>query len=75
MRDLYFAELFHPLLTLFLLLEQFAFPGNVPPVAFRRHILAEGGNGFTGYDAGTDGSLDRDFELMLRDFFFKAFNE
>ncbi len=41
LRDFHFTELLHAFLTLFLLLEQFAFSGNVAAVAFRCHVLAE----------------------------------
>jgi hypothetical protein len=41
LRDVDLPELAHLFLTLFLLVEKFAFPGNVAAIALRRHVFAQ----------------------------------
>ena len=58
------AELPHPELAFFLLVQQFALAGNVAAVTFGRYVFAQGGNGFARNDPTADGRLDRNFEQM-----------
>src|SRR4029079_12855236 len=71
LRNAHLPDHFHPLLALFLLFEQFAFSAHVAAVAFGGDIFAQGFDGFTGNDFGTDGCLDRNFEEMSRNFFLQ----
>lgn len=63
------ADGFHPLLALFLLFEQFSFARDVSTVAFGRHVLAHGLDGFARDDFAADGCLERNFELVSADLF------
>ena len=67
LRDLHLAELAHPLLALFLLVEELALAGDVAAIAFGGDVLAQGRDGFAGDDLAADGGLDRDLEHMARD--------
>ena len=64
LRHLDRTDLFHALLAFFLLFEQFTLSGYVAAVAFGRHILADGLDGFTCDDFRANGSLDSDVELL-----------
>src|SRR6266496_3403276 len=67
LRNLDPADFLHPLLTFFLLLEQFAFARDVATVAFRDHVLAHRLNCFARDDFIADGRLDRDLKQLSRD--------
>ena len=67
LRHLHGADLLHTLFAGFLFLKQFAFTRYVAAVAFGRHILAHGLDGFARDDFRTDGCLDGDVELVAGD--------
>src|SRR6266513_3576199 len=69
LRNLYAADLLHPLLSLFLFLEQLALARDVAAVTLRDHVLAHRFYGFAGNDFRADGRLDRHFEKLTRDQF------
>ena len=56
----------HPLLALFLFLQEFPFSRDVTAVALGRHVLPEGRDGGPGDDLPADGALDGDLELVPR---------
>ena len=64
LRNFHIANLFHTLLTFFLLVEKFALTRDVAAVAFGGNVLAEGFDGASRYDFGADGGLDGYVELM-----------
>src|ERR1700722_12069746 len=61
------ADVLHPLLALFLLLQQFALAGDVTPVALGEHVLALGLDRLAGHDAPADGGLNGHIEHLPRD--------
>ena len=67
MWHLYASNHLHAFLSLFLLFEQFALPGDVAAVAFGGDVFPHGGDGFAGDDLAADGSLDGDDEKVGRD--------
>src|SRR6202030_4367639 len=73
LRDFDFAELAHPLFTLFLLVEELSFAGDVAAIAFGEHVLAQRLDGLAGDDAAADRRLDRDGEELARDQVLQAF--
>jgi len=50
LRDFGFAELAHPFLALFLLIQKLAFTRRVAAGAFGGHVFTQGGDGFAGVD-------------------------
>src|SRR5689334_15955320 len=73
LRDFDLPELAHPLFALFLLFEKLAFAGDVAPVAFGEHVLAQGLDGLARDDAAADRRLDRDGEELARDQILQSF--
>src|SRR3954452_1781024 len=67
LRDLHVANLFHPLLTFLLTLQQLALSGEVAAVAFGRDVLSQRLDRCPRDDPGADRRLDGDLELLLRD--------
>src|SRR5678815_2082914 len=67
LRDLHVANLFHPLLTFLLPLQQLALARYVAAVTLRRDVLAQGLDGRARDDARANRRLDRDLELLLWD--------
>src|ERR1041385_5697153 len=67
LRDLHRAHLLHPLLSLFLLLEQLALAGHVAAVALRRDVLAQRADRFPGDHLRADRGLDHHLEQLSRD--------
>src|SRR6266487_1453771 len=65
--DLHRAHLLHPLLPLFLLLEQLALAGHVAAVAFGGDVLAQGADRLPGDHLRADRGLDHDLEQLPRD--------
>src|SRR3954469_17205382 len=70
LRDLHVANLFHPLLTFLLTLQQLALARNVAAVALGGDVLAQGLDGRPRDDAGADRRLDGHLELLLGDELF-----
>src|SRR4051794_7399419 len=70
-----FTYLFHPLLPLFLLLEQLPLSRDVAAVALRGHVFAHGPDRFTADDLRTNRGLDGHFVLLSRDEFFQFCGE
>src|SRR6266487_1800217 len=66
LRDLHRADLLHPSLPLFLLLEEFPLAGDVAAVALGGHVLAERADGLARDHLGADRRLDDDFEQLPR---------
>src|SRR5262249_37305947 len=64
--NLDFAELSHPFLALFLLVEELAFSGDVTAIAFRGHVLAQRTDRFARDDLAADRRLDRYLEKVPR---------
>src|SRR3546814_5086990 len=62
LRDLHGPIFAHPLLALFLLLQQLLLAGDVAAIAFRGHVLAHRRDGLAGDHLAADRSLDRDLE-------------
>src|ERR1700685_1778372 len=58
------ANHLHPLLTLFLFVEELALTRDISAVTFSENIFADGANTFTGDNATADGGLNRNFELL-----------
>ena len=54
LRNFYRSDLTHPLLSLFLLLEQLSLTGNISTVTLSGHILTDSLNRLSGNDLGTD---------------------
>lgn len=67
LRDVDPADGLHPLLALFLLLEQLALTADVAAVTLREHVFADGADVLARDDLGADRSLHGDFELLTRD--------
>ena len=67
LRDLDVADHLHPLLALFLLLEQLALAGDVAAVALGEHVLAHRPDRLAGDDPAADRGLDRHLEHLARD--------
>ena len=57
----------HTLLTFLLLLEQLALTADVTAVALSKNVFSDGTNGFASDDAGANGGLNRNLELLARD--------
>ena len=66
LRNLDLAEGFHSLLAFLLLLEEFAFAGDVAAVAFGRDVFAQGGDRLARDDLAADGRLQRDLRTWWR---------
>src|SRR4029077_20876131 len=64
LRDLDRPDPLHPLLSLFLLLEQLPLPGDIATVTFGKDVLAHRSDGFAGDDVTADRRLDRDLEHL-----------
>jgi len=73
--DVDFADGFHLGFALLLLLEEFAFAGDVAAVAFGGDVFAHGGDGFAGDDLAADGGLDGDDEHLGGDDVLEFFAE
>ena len=69
------ADLFHAFFAGFLFFQKLAFSADVAAVAFAGDVLAQGGDGFAGDDAGADGGLEGDFEEVAVDFFLEFFDD
>lgn len=69
------ADGLHALLALFLLFQQFFLPGDVAAVAFGDDILSVGLDRLSGYDLLSYGRLDRDLELVHRDYLLELFTD
>src|SRR6266545_4483160 len=67
--DLHGADHLHPLLALFLLLEELALARDVAAVPLGRHVLAVGADGRPRDDVAADRSLNGDLELLPVDGF------
>src|SRR5699024_5322603 len=67
LRDLDGPDVLHALLALLLLLQELALARDVAAVALGQHVLAHRTDVLAGDDAGSDGGLDRDLELLARD--------
>src|SRR5437660_7288431 len=67
LRNLDRAHLLHPLLPLFLLLEQLALAGHVAAVALRRDVLAQRADRLPCDHFRADRGLDHDLEQLPRD--------
>src|SRR5437764_5058184 len=67
LRDLHLADALHPLLPLFLLLEELALAGDVAAVALGEDVLAQRLDGLAGDDAVADGGLQRHLEHLPGD--------
>ena len=67
LRDIDASDLLHALLALFLFFEEFALARDIAAVAFRKNILPQRPDRFTGDDFAADRRLHRHLELMLRD--------
>src|SRR3954451_387782 len=67
LRDLHVANLFHPLLTFLLTLQQLALARYVAAVTLGGHVLAQRLHGRAGDDPRPDRGLNRHLELLLRD--------
>src|SRR4029079_12570821 len=67
LRDLHVANLFHPLLTFLLTLQQLALARYVATVALGGHVLSQRFHRGARDDPRPDRRLDRDLELLLRD--------
>src|SRR4051794_30348546 len=67
LRDFDVADLLHPLLAFFLLLQELALPGDVAAVALGRDVLAQGRDRLAGDDAAAYGGLDGHLELVAVD--------
>src|SRR5262245_43847577 len=67
LRNLHLADLLHPLLALFLLLEQLALARDVAAVTLGEHVLAQRLDRLAGDDPAADRRLDRDLEHLPRD--------
>src|ERR1700758_3960446 len=67
LRDLDRAHLLHPLLSLFLLLEQLALARHVAAVALGGDVLAQRADRFAGDHFRADRGLDHDLEQLPRD--------
>src|SRR5437870_9231206 len=67
LRDLHRAHLLHPLLPLFLLLEQLALAGHVAAVALGGDVLAQRADRLPGDHLRADRGLDHDLEQLPRD--------
>lgn len=65
------SDLFHTLLSFFLLLQQLTLTRNITTITLGRYILAYSLDGFTGYDLGSDSGLNGYFKLLTRDQFFQ----
>jgi plasmid stabilization system protein ParE len=70
LRDVDFADAFHPLFSFFLFLEQFAFAGDVAAVAFCGDFFSQRRNAFARDDFFADRRLDRHLIKLARDHFF-----
>ena len=66
LRHLDSSDLAHPLLSLLLLLKKLSLTRDVTSVTFCSHILADSLDSLSGDDLRSDGSLDRDVELLAR---------
>src|SRR5690242_13352890 len=66
LRDLDRADLLHPFLSFFLLLEQLALARHVAAVALGRHVLAQGADRLAGDHLRPDGGLDYHLEQLPR---------
>src|SRR6188474_983920 len=75
LRDLHRPDPLHPLLSLFLLLEQLPLPGDIATVALGKDVLAHRSDGFTGDDVTADRRLDRDLEHLARDQLLEALGQ
>src|ERR1700722_8167672 len=64
-------DILHPLLALFLLLEQLALAGDVTAVALRQHVFADCANVLARNDSGSDRGLYRHLELLARNQLFE----
>ena len=71
LRHLHIADLFHTLLTAFLLLQQLALTRHVATVALGGHILANLLDGLAGNDFRSDSSLNGNIELLARNEFLQ----
>ena len=58
--NIHLPDRLHPLLTLFLLLEELALAGDVASVALGGHVLAHGTDTLPGHDLAANGGLDGD---------------
>lgn len=67
LRDRYVSVFSHSSLALLLLLQQLLLARDIAAIAFRRHVLAHGGDGFAGDDFAADRCLDGDFEQVAGD--------
>ena len=73
MRNLHIANLFHSLLTAFLLLQQFSFATYVTAIALGQHIFTDLFDRFACNDFRTDSSLNRNVELLSWNQFLQLF--
>src|SRR6185295_7390303 len=67
LRNLYCADLLHPLLSFLLLFEKLALARDVAAVALRKHVLAKRLYRRTRDDLVADRGLDGNFEQLARD--------
>ena len=67
---LHITDLLHALLASLLFLEQLTLTTDVAAIALGRDVLSHLFHGLTGYDFGSDGSLDGDVELLPGDELF-----
>src|SRR5690606_5216855 len=67
LRDVDLADGLHLFLPFLLFLQQLALPRDVPAVALRGDVFAEGADALAGDDLAADGRLDRDGEKLLGD--------
>gem|GEM_PF-4717710 len=74
-RDTHFPHHFHLLFSLLLLLQQFLLTRNISSITLRYHILAHRRNCLTSNHLNSDTCLERDREHMLRNQFFKFFDQ
>src|SRR5260221_13166784 len=74
LRDVDLAELPHLLLAFLLLLQKFAFAGDVAAVAFCGDVLAQRADGFARDHLAADRGLDRNLEHVRRDQFLHLFD-
>src|SRR5271155_2167206 len=70
--DVDLAHSLHAFFAFFLFFEEFALAGNVAAVALGENVFADGGDGFAGYDAAADVSLDGHFEHLARNQFAQS---
>src|SRR4051812_16123722 len=71
LRNVDAADALHPLFSFFLLLQQFAFAGDVASVAFGGDVFAQRGDAFARDDFAADGGLDGDLIELAWDYFLK----